>query len=223
DGVRRKLDFEAVAPCPWIRDAFLLASESVGALLRVHRSGLSEWVIPDLSEPHRSSGLFRHRHHGLEGFAYDKRSKTLWLLHERDPAGVAVYRWSASEEVQRFLRSYVSASPLPRRKARGDEWAELGWIGRRLYVLNRRQNAIERLQQHGEEESTLKGDFRWRFDETVSLPDTAFAHGGFGMASAFAVGKDRLWVAIDNNRSYLRKDPADRRARLLEFRRPQDL
>ncbi len=222
DGVRKRLDFEAVAPCPWTRGSFLLASESVGALLRVHKSGASEWIGPDLKGPQESGGLFHHRHLGLEGFTYDQQSQTFWLLHEREPPGFAIYRWKKNDSTLQFKHSHLYASTFLQgeTKRRGNELSEIAWIGKRLYVLNRRQDAIERLEPGGEGEQTVRSDFRWTFGEALTRPETAYAHRRFGMGSAFAVYKERLWVALDNNRSYLQADSSDRRARLLEFRRP---
>ncbi len=220
---RGKLDFEAVIPAGGGK-GFYVGSEGAGDVLWVSGDGANaSWIGLPIGEATEKAGLFKGANAGIEGLALREKGTRLLVAAERDPRGIALFSLSQSRTAT-FIHAESGPPPSsPLFPGRNPDFSDFLTIGTRLFAISRNAERIVELKASARGGEGWREVAAWSYSSALHLPQTEYEHRQFGMAEGFAVVGKSLWIIFDNNRSFLRAGPRDRRPLLLEFERPQNL
>lgn len=208
-----RCDWEGLSVAPDGR--WLLASELKHRVLAVPaRGGTGTWLTPRLQpagQPHR---MLQVANAGLEGVTAAPDG-TLYLAAERQQRGLIIIPPGAAPAFFPLDSSIARLTP-----PRVPDLAALEWTPRGLIGLYRNAESLVRLQKTDQGWRETRA---WSYRRTVRSPELRYIADVFGQMEGLALGKDRIYLCADNNRSGRAADPADRRGLLYVFRRPADL
>ena len=230
-----RLDFEGLAHDGG--GALLLLSEARFGVLRVleaapggalPHAGRAAWLgardgagalepePPSLRELGHAAGFFGVPGADLEGITLLPDGGLLFAA-ERQPRGL-IELGPGRESALQVWDMARSAWPVP--GARPADFSDLSAADGRVYALVRNAHLVVRLNRSAE---GWREERAWSYASTENDPRFVYANTTFGLGEGLAIGPHEVFVVLDNNGQARRATPADRRALLFRFARPNDL
>lgn len=196
--------------------AFVLASETMGRLLKVSRNGAANWLTPDLREVGREVGLFAKRNAAMEGVTA-LHTQGFLIAAEREPRGIL--RWTANRETTAQASPaspFLSSLPLTRLP----DYSGLAMDDPgQVFALFRNAHLVVQLKENAD--GLWSEVHAWSYRRIETDPRWAYRNQTYGMAEGLAVHGNRVFLIFDNNRGARQADPNDFRPILIEARFPE--
>jgi hypothetical protein len=116
------------------------------------------------------------------------------------------------------LSSWVMNEPTePPVSPRDPDFSDLATFEGSVFALERNAHVVVRITRGPGGWSEAE---RWSFRRTENDPALAYDNATFARAEGLAIDAQRVYVVLDNNQDPRARDPNDKRALLLVFRRP---
>ncbi len=202
---KKRLDFEGLTIDPEGR-IYLVSETYFRAAMFSHNGQHLKWVTPSFKKWGKKRGLFQTKGAGFEGITIV--GGKLLMCVERQPRGLIEFDLE-SEKRSAFS---TDTTRFPLAPGRVPDFTDLYYFQGKIFALQRGAQVISEIEFEGgkwvEKQSGT-------FGHIENAPQYRYQTMFFGRAEGLAMDQDKIYVVLDNNNDFRKKDPADNRPLLL--------
>lgn len=193
--VKSPFDLEGLTYC---NENFYIANEQARHVLKVNKKSITKLEI-NFNDIFKKLGTPLEKistNAGFEGIAIDCKNQVLYIAQERQPRAIIVVDLKTNTPIEIFQTAVDKGNKIT------PSYADIHFENGFLYLLERNAHLITKIDI-----KTKKIISKFKFGKTnkLHLKDIYDTGEPYGLAEGLTMDKNRIYIAVDNNKNLLTK------------------